>query len=457
LKYADKVAANAERNTPKTYTDQFGFTTQPVPADNKGWNVSYLDADRRGCLSCHTSIEDVVMSLPTKHNAYAMGYPTQLTVANCLGCHRNAGFGNIQLVETLHGIHNGNAQFMAMSGNCDSCHYIDSNAKFNLWDYAKYDLYKGIIDVPSKDAALDVTYDQTTNSSNDQLFFESLNNEPSKWRTGTDSAVADSWVVKIDGEVENSIEMTVSELVQKFGTKTSTQKQVCIENATANAWIYQGELTGVSMKDVIDYVKPAASVNSIKVTSEDGYNMVAPALSDVNYEDCLLVTEINGEPLPASQGYPLTLAVPRSSAASYIKALTSMTFVTNEKFKAKATVETPIDPDTKAMQGKPNSAILNYPDGVVLEGQAGKALTIEGFADAFDEPIAKIEYSLDHGKTWTTLETPGNDPTRWTYWRMKYTPAEAGSYLLKVRATSTQVDGEARVASRDTNFLFNVK
>ncbi|MEF9877621.1 MAG: molybdopterin-binding protein, partial [Gordonibacter sp.] len=75
----------------------------------------------------------------------------------------------------------------------------------------------------------------------------------------------------------------------------------------------------------------------------------------------------------------------------------------------------------------------------------------------FDEPIAKIEYSLDHGKTWTTLETPGNDPTRWTYWRMKYTPAEAGSYLLKVRATSTQVDGEARVASRDTNFLFNVK
>ncbi|MEF9877623.1 MAG: molybdopterin-binding protein, partial [Gordonibacter sp.] len=98
------------------------------------------------------------MSLPTKHNAYAMGYPTQLTVANCLGCHRNAGFGNIQLVETLHGIHNGNAQFMAMSGNCDSCHYIDSNAKFNLWDYAKYDLYKGIIDVPSKDAALDVTY-----------------------------------------------------------------------------------------------------------------------------------------------------------------------------------------------------------------------------------------------------------------------------------------------------------
>ncbi|MEG2533319.1 MAG: molybdopterin-dependent oxidoreductase [Gordonibacter sp.] len=457
LTYADKVAKNAEQNAPEQYTDQFGFTYQPVPSDPKGWNNSYLDADNRGCLSCHDSIEDAVMSLDTKHNAYAMGYPTQLTIANCLGCHRNAGFGNTQLVETLHGIHNGKSQFTAMNGSCDSCHYIDSNAKFNLWDYAKYDLYKGITNVKAADAKLNVSYDQDTISNNDQLFFESLNNEPSEWRTETDPAVADSWVLSIGGEVENPLEMTVTELVEKFGTKSSIQKQSCIENATGNAWIYQAELTGVSMKDVIDYVKPAASVTSLKATSEDGYNMVAPAFTDVNYEDCLLVTEINGQPLPASQGYPLTLAVPRNSAAAYIKTLTSLNFVTDPKFEAKGGVGSPVDPDTKSMQGKPNSAVLNFPDGVVLDGQAGKELTLEGFADAYDEPIKKIEYSLDHGKTWTTLETPSNDPTRWTYWRVKYTPGEAGAYLLKVRTTSTQPDGSDRICSRDTNFLFNVK
>lgn len=460
LKYADKVAANAERNTPQTYPDQFGFTTQPVPADPKGWNISYLDADNRGCLSCHVSIEDVVMSLDTKHNAYAMGYPTQVTIANCLGCHRNAGFGNTQLIETLHGIHNSNAQFTAMSGSCDSCHSIEPGGEFNLWDYAKYDLYKGITDVKADDAKLEVDFDQTTISENSELFFESLNNEPSEWRTDTDPAVAAEWTLVIDGEVENPIEMTIPELIEKFGTKSSVQKQGCIENATANAWIFQAELTGVSMKDIIDYVKPASSVTNIKVTSEDGYNMVSPGFKEINYEDCLLVTQINGEPLPAHQGYPVTLAVPRNSAAAYIKTITSIKFVTVEPKGGEAEEEgvgTPIDPHTGAMQGKPNSAVLNFPDGVVLDGQAGKELTIEGYADAYDEPISKVEYSLDHGKTWTTLNTPDNDPTQWTYWRMQYTPQDAGSYLLKIRTTSVQADGSDRVCSRLTNFLFHVK
>lgn len=459
LTYEEKVAANAERNVPMQYADQFGFTYQPVPADPKGWNLSYLDADNRGCLACHETIEDIVMSLDTKHNVYAMGYPTQLTVANCLGCHRNAGFGNIQLVETLHGIHNGNAQFTAMRGSCDSCHFIDSDAKFNLWDYAKYDLYKGITDVAADEANLDVSYDQDTISENSQLFFESLNNEPSEWRTDTDPAVADSWVISIGGEVENPIEMTVSELVDKFGTKSFVMKQGCIENATANAWIYQAELTGVSMKDVIDYVKPAASVNMVAPTSEDGYNMMWPSFDSVNVEDCLLVTEINGEPLPAHQGYPVTLAVPRNSAASYIKTVMSLDFVTAppDPEEEDEGGMSPVDPDTGLHQGQPNSAVLNYPDGVVLDGQVGKAVTLEGFADAYDEPIAKLEYSLDHGETWTTMETPDNDPTRWTYWRATFVPEEAGSYLLKVRSTSTKPDGSDRINSRDTNFLFHVK
>lgn len=100
--------------------------------------------------------------------------------------------------------------------------------------------------------------------------------------------------------------------------------------------------------------------------------------------------------------------------------------------------------------------MLNYSNGVVLENQAGKELVLEGFADAYNEPISKIEYSLDHGETWTTLETPGNDPTRWTYWRLALTP-EAGNYLLKIRTTSLMADGTERVCSRDTSFLFYVK
>ena len=465
LTYGEKVAANAEANQPARYTDDFGFTYQPVPSDPKGWNLTYLNADERGCLSCHTSFEDIVMSLPTKHNVYGSGYPTQITIANCLGCHRNAGFGNTQLSVSIHGIHNGSAAFDAMNGSCDSCHYTSDGASteggnmFELWDYAKYDLYKGVTNVSADDAALDLSYDQTTISQNDQIFFESLNNEPSEWRTECDPAVADDWVITIGGEVENPLEMSVSELKEKFGTKTFTMKQGCIENATGNAWIFQAELTGISMKDIIDYVQPADTVTNIKCTSEDGYNMVSPAFANVNVEDCLLVTEINGEPLPASQGYPVTLAVPRNSAASYIKTIMTIDFVTKDggSHTELSSASTPVDPHTGVMQGKPNAAILNYPDGVVLSDQAGKPMTIEGYADAYDSPITRVEFSLDHGKTWTALETPDNDPTCWTYWRLNYTPAEPGAYLLKVRAFCEDAEGNELESSRETNFLFNVE
>ena len=87
----------------------------------------------------------------------------------------------------------------------------------------------------------------------------------------------------------------------------------------------------------------------------------------------------------------------------------------------------------------------------------GQPIEFEGFADAYEVPITAVEISLDKGKTWTTLETPDNDPTCWTYWRLTYTPAEPGAYLLKVRATCTDSEGVEHVASRDTNFLFNVE
>ncbi|MBS5479189.1 MAG: molybdopterin-dependent oxidoreductase [Coriobacteriia bacterium] len=461
LTYAEKVAANAEANQPKRYVDSFGNIYQPVPSDPKGWNVGYLNADERGCLSCHTSFEDIVMSLGTKHNVYAAGYPAQTTLSDCLGCHRHEEFGRDRLYKSLHGIHNSSTAFTGMGGSCDSCHYLSDGGsqvggnQYEMWDYAKYDLYKGITDVAAEEANVELSYDQTTISGTDQMFFESLNNEPAEWRTTTDPAVADEWIVTIGGEVENPIEMSVSELKEKFGTTTHTAKQVCIANGTGGPWIFQAEFTGVPMQAIIDYVKPADSVTSLKCTTEDGYNLVSPAFDLVNVEDCLLVTEINGEPLPVTQGYPLTLIVPRGSAATYMKAIQTIDFITKENFVLNSESSPIIDPWTGTYDGKPNAGVLNYPDGKVF--QNGEPVHLEGFADAFDAPITKIQYSLDGGQSWLEMETPDNDPTCWTYWRMDFTPENPGAYLLKIRTTCMLPDGSELVCGRDTNFLFTVE
>lgn len=457
LSSEEMYAKNAEINAPSTHTDQFGFTVQPVPSDPKGWNISYLNADNRGCLSCHETIEDAVMSLDAGHHIYAMGYPTQLTVANCLGCHWQVARNEVPLSISLHGIHNGSQEFNDAGGSCDSCHFMNENGEFERWDYAKYDLYKGITDVAAEDAGLDIAYDQDTVTANEDIFFEDMNYAPSEWRLEEDPAVAESWVITFDGDVENPIEMTIPELVEKFGTTTVRMSQACVANGPGNAWIFQGDITGVPMQAIIDYVKPKDGVTGIKMNTEDGYGM--PLHMDWA-EDAVLCTEINGETLPANQGYPMTAFIPGQSAAALFKAFTGGNFVSNPSLKPMG-AGILNDPAKKGsdndVQAKPNVVVLSHPDGVVLEDQVGKELTIEGCADAYDEPIKKIEFSLDHGKTWTTLETPENDPVRWTYWRMTFTPQEAGSYLLKLRATSERPDGTDRVSCWDTNYLFNVR
>ena len=453
VQYADRDAANAEAETPKRYVDYFGNIYQPVPSDPSGWNNTYLNADNRGCMSCHKSMEDIMINMDTRHDVYTEGYPAQVTIANCIGCHNpNPMPGKNPMYVTMHGLHNGNAAFQAMGGSCESCHFINSEGEFEMWDLAKYDQYQGLVDVAAEDANLDVTYDQDTISENDQQFFKSLWEEPSNWRADSDPAVADEWIVSIGGDVENPIEMSVSELKEKFGTETYTMVQQCIENGTGNPWVFQAEFTGIPMKDIIDYVKPADNVNKFKYSSEDGYSLMPISLADVEQDECLLVTEINGETLPATQGWPLTLVVPRGSAASFVKALQGFDFIYDEATAEKAAAAS--EEEAEEEPGTPNAGVLNYPDGKVFE--SGETVHLEGFADAFGDPIRKIQYSLDGGESWTELVTPDNDPMKWTYWRLDFNPPQAGSYLLKIRAYCQGESGTEYEPVRDTNFLFTV-
>ena len=67
-----------------------------------------------------------------------------------------------KLKDTIHQIHMANSTFNAMNGNCMSCHAIDDNGDFVLWDDVKYDQYKGYKLVSVEDAGMEVSYDQDT-------------------------------------------------------------------------------------------------------------------------------------------------------------------------------------------------------------------------------------------------------------------------------------------------------
>ncbi|MEG0503780.1 MAG: molybdopterin-dependent oxidoreductase [Raoultibacter sp.] len=458
---------NAEKNAPRSYVDRNGFTVQPVPNDDIGWNISYLNADNRGCTSCHT-LEDSLMMMDTYHGTIFNGYPTEMTVSTCFTCHIWAE----PLKVGIHGTHMGNDLFENKGGTCDSCHSIDENGDFKRWDYEKFNLYKGITDIAANEADLSVAYDQTTTTSVDDMFYKSIKQygdfDERKWRTDDSNLDPDlykNWVFSVGGDVENPINMTLPELVDKFGTVTSTMKQQCTINGIGNAVIMQNEVTGVSMQAIIDYVKPKGDTNAVEFLTEDPYpnvgktyNIPFKAMVD---NDSILVLEVDGETLPNTQGYPCSVWTAGGSAAGGVfKVCTGVNFIKTDEASVASGYFLGGFEDAginNAPADKPNSAVLNYPSGVVLEGAAGKELSLEGFADAFDEPIKKVEFSWDHGVTWTTLETPKNDPQYWTYWRMKFTPPETGAYLLDIRTTSITPEGAERVSAVNTQFLLNVK
>ena len=81
---------------------------------------------------------------------------------------------------------------------------------------------------------------------------------------------------------------------------------------------------------------------------------------------------------------------------------------------------------------KPNVAICNIHEGQIIE--ANKPYEFEGYADAFDQKVTAVEFSMDRGKTWTSFDTSDSDKTKLVYWHFTYTPEDTGAVVLQVRA-----------------------
>lgn len=463
--HAEEEERNAELNQPSTYTDRNGFEIQPVPADPKGYNMTWLDGEQRGCLSCHETLEDAQMNQPTYHRLIIMGYPVEQGVQNCLMCHDTWQPNANKLKDNIHQTHMNNELFDDMGGNCMSCHHINDDGDFVLWDVAKYDLYKGYNLVDAEESGATLSYDQDTITPLENQFYKTIKSEPSEWTnddTNIDPSVYENWTISIEGDVANPITMTLPELKEKFGTKTAVLKNHCNANGTGQGTIYQAEVTGIPLKDVIEFCQPTDGANGYTPKGYDGFGNLMPM--EYLDENALIVLEVNGETLRPSQGYPAAIWVGGGAAgAEFPKYVSSITISTEDDADKLWThprhgtnVKPSVTPDPKVVF-YPNAGVLNYPTNVVLNDQVGKEITFEGYADAYTEPITRVEYSLDGGKTWLTMETPNTDVDRWVYWRMNFTPQEAGSYHLKIRAFSQAADGTEHAPTYTTDYQFTVR
>ena len=469
----EKNAQTDEKYAPRVKVMENGVRVQKTPFNNtaldtqagdvesktiKSWNNYFLNADNRGCTACHT-IENALDMMETYHGIIYFGYNNEQGLQNCFGCH---SFYDNYMREAIHTLHQRSTTFQAMGGNCESCHYIarldDGTIEYQRWDYVKYDVLRGISDLAADGVNASFAWNQTEVTPHENMFFKSIKTNPETWVTD-DSKLSqedfDNWTITFSGDIDNGGTYTLHDLIETYGTETRLMKAHCVVNGPGQGMIYQAEITGIPLKAIVEDLGLHEDVIMVDPIGADGYCYTI-GLEQMLNEDALLVVGMNGDTIYADQGWPVAFWCNEMSSGNFTKQVTEVCFKnTGASWDFYGDF---VDATTGEQFDKPNVGVLNAYEGQIFD--LGQPVHLEGYADAWNEPIVKLEFSFDHGQTWQEYDLENATTAQWVYWNLDINDLPAGSYLVKIRATSQTADGSFRTNEAPlqmTNYMFNVQ
>jgi DMSO/TMAO reductase YedYZ molybdopterin-dependent catalytic subunit len=165
--------------------------------------------------------------------------------------------------------------------------------------------------------------------------------------------------------------------------------------------------------------------------------------------EILLAWEMNGEPLPLLNGYPLRLVVPGYYGTYWVKHLNELTVVKDAfdgffmatGYRIPATPGGCVDPGMTPASTVPitrftiRSFITSHEDGA--KAAKGQTTLVSGIAFDAGNGITEVSVSDDGGQTWRRAEL-GKDEGRYSFrpWTFAWTPSRSGVVELKCRATN---------------------
>lgn len=147
---------------------------------------------------------------------------------------------------------------------------------------------------------------------NDDFFVVSIGSSP--------YINASEWVLEIDGLVENPLRFSYYNITS-FPKVSEIETLKCVDGPTGTAnW------TGVRLKAILDMAKPNENATEVVFYGADGYSS-SLTIEDASESDVILAYEMNEEPLPVDQGYPLRLVAPDKYGYKWVKWITHIEFI----------------------------------------------------------------------------------------------------------------------------------
>lgn len=287
----------------------------------------------------------------------------------------------------------------------------------------------------------------------------------------------------VEGHVENKLELTLDDLKKMEAVSrdivlecAGNGRVFLVPQARGLQWghgaVGQANWTGIPLGAVLERAKLKAGAGDVVLVGSDKGAIAEPAtpgaihfdrgipLAKAKKDETLLVWNMNGEPLTPSHGAPLRALVGGWYGMASVKWLSRIVVLDKSHTGFWQTFDYSVweRPKEGMPQLVPVTAI--QPKAVITSPQAGEdrlvkgAADINGYAWAGENTIAKVEVSIDGGKTWKAAKVGKAEPFKAAHWHL---PAalQRGRYSLVARATDDKgnTQPEKRDADRRTYMI----
>jgi DMSO/TMAO reductase YedYZ molybdopterin-dependent catalytic subunit len=295
--------------------------------------------------------------------------------------------------------------------------------------------------------------------------------------------------VAIEGLVASKLTFTAADLKKSFPEVTLTAVLQCAGNGRAfhvprvpglqweHGAVGQATFTGVRLRDIL--LKARLGAENAKGTHVHLLGADAPPkpqtppfLRSIPIERALDPTTLvayrmNGEDLTLAHGAPLRLIVPGWAGDHWVKWLVRIAVEKDEAkgFYMATAYRMPIEkvePGAAVPPEKMRSA-TTFPIKSLIGSPADGARAakgpqkIVGVAFSGEAPIAKVEVSLDGGKTWRPAKLEGEPGAgRWVVFEYRFEQNEAGRVRALARATDRKGNVQPeRAAWNPSGYFWN--
>lgn len=240
------------------------------------------------------------------------------------------------------------------------------------------------------------------------------------------------WKLKIHGQIANPLELTLSELRENYEPLHQFITLSCISNPVAGDLIGTQRWTGVSLKRILDDVKPDAEALYLKITSADGFDESIAIERVMADERIMLAYAWDDLPLTTAHGFPLRIFIPDRYGMKQPKWI--MDIEVTERYDEGFWVRRGWD---EVARVNATSVVDTVATGSLIQQGDQTLVPIGGMAYAGARGISKVEIRVDNGD-WqeAQLRQPISDLT-WVLWRYDW-PFVAGQHTVYVRC----IDGK---------------